>query len=172
MTCPVATASPVARLISIRSASRREEPRVISTLPVAMVRSTGTWSMRSAMRLTSPPTVLTLTGAVDGAGTGADGWASADAVQSQPASSSTAQHARVVEMSATSSSRPDAISRLFDGARPIALTDELGQDVSDEEEGAGHADDGGSPRVARQRERLGGGRCPFHRHIGGGGGAT
>src|SRR5437867_1195774 len=62
MTRPCATASPVARLSSTRSAKRRAVPRVSSTLPVATTRLSGaTCSIRSATTVT-PPAVLTVTG--------------------------------------------------------------------------------------------------------------
>src|SRR2546426_312445 len=62
MTRPWATASPVARLSSTRSAIRRAEPFVISTLPVAMKRSGAACSSWSATIVTSPPDVWTVTG--------------------------------------------------------------------------------------------------------------
>src|SRR3989304_6188107 len=54
---PWATASPVARLSSMRSATSRVSPRVISTLPVASTRSASppTCCMRSATMLIAPP---------------------------------------------------------------------------------------------------------------------
>src|SRR5262245_5767116 len=140
MTCPVATVSPVARLISMRSARTRDEPRVISTLPVATGRSGGNCSMRSGSTLTAPPAVATLVGAGRVPDPGAGVCAAAGAHQRNPASSSTIQPERVVEMSAKASSGTDAISLLFDGARAITPRGELGQDIPDQEQRAGHAD--------------------------------
>src|SRR6266545_3632153 len=81
MTRPYAVASPVARLISIRSARRRADPRVTSTLPVATSRlSAPACSKRSATIVTSPPAVWTVTGACACA---ADGKAARTALTSR-----------------------------------------------------------------------------------------
>ncbi len=152
MTWPVATVSPVSRLISTRSAKIRDAPRVISTRPVAMRRFGATCSMWSATTPTSPPLVLTTAGtATPGVGT-VGGWAAAEVAQARAATATIVEAPRVVGMADKSSSEKGlhAISPLFDRARFITPS-ERSQHLAHEEQGARDTNDGSPPRIERQR---------------------
>src|SRR5262245_55579777 len=122
---PYAVASPVAWLISIRSASRRDVPRLTSALPVATIRLSGPIdSTRSATIETSPDSVVTVTG-----------WA-----RPMEGTTSAATHAsRTIEAragvirgpSVPSRAEAHAVAPLVERARPVAVF-EVAEDIADQ----------------------------------------
>src|SRR5437773_7463266 len=140
--------SPVAWLISTRSARRRAGPRMTSTLPVATTRLSGpTVSKRSARTEISPLSVWMVIGACarprEGRGS-----------NETHARSRIEAWARVIRVQKSPSEKEiHAIGPLFQRAGLIA-TAEVPEDVPDERQRAGDADEGGRGGPNRQRQRV------------------
>src|SRR2546427_5679084 len=154
--------SPVAWLISTRSARRRAGPRVTSTLPVATTRLSGpTVSKRSARTETSPLSVWMVIGACARPREGRES-------NETHARSRMEAWARVIRVQKSPSEKEiHAIGPLFQRAGLIA-TAEVPEDVPDERQRAGDADEGGRGGPNRQRQRVD--RRAGDVHMGDGGG--